>query len=121
MNLTRRGLAAGGAAAAIGGSIVAFGQQQRPDLASPDTASPGTASRNAASTVLAAADGQDFEAALRAKFARGDVLNWTGGNVTLRRPITIDVTESMVAPGVDLNGAKIFADFNDAQQRALTI
>src|SRR3954464_5100131 len=98
MKLTRRGLAAGGAAAAIGGSIVAFGQQQRPDLASP-----GTASRNAASTVLAAADGQDFEAALRAKFARGDVLNWTGGNVTLRRPITIDVTESMVAPGVDLN------------------
>jgi hypothetical protein len=111
MNLTRRGLAAGGAAAAIGGSIVAFGQQQRPDLASP----------NGASTVLASADGRDFEAALRAKFARGDVLNWTGDNVTLRQPITIDVTESMVGPGVDLNGAKIFADFNDAQQRALTI
>jgi hypothetical protein len=69
----------------------------------------------------ASADSAGFEAALRAKFSTGDVLNWTGGNVRLKRPIVIDVTSSMVGPGVDLNGAKLIADFNDATQRAITI
>ena len=31
-----------------------------------------------------------FEEALRAKFAAGDVLDWRGGNVRLRRPIVIE-------------------------------
>jgi hypothetical protein len=97
--LSRRGLVAGSAAAALGGAAGASAQSGN--------------SR--------AENGRDFEAALRAKFAQGDVLNWTGGNVTLRRPITIDVSDNMIGPGVDLNGAKIFADFNDARERALTI
>ena len=50
-----------------------------------------------------------------------DVLNWTGGNVRLQRPIHIDVTQTMVGPGLDLNGAKLIADFNDPTQRAITI
>jgi len=41
--------------------------------------------------------------------------------VRLKRPIVLDVTESMVGPGLNLNGAKLFADFNDATQRAITI
>ena len=63
--------------------------------------------------VASAADPSGFEAALRAKFQTGDVLNWTGGNVRLQRPIHIDVTQTMVGPGLDLNGAKLIADFND--------
>ena len=63
----------------------------------------------------------DFEGALRTAFARGEVLNWTGGNVRLKRPIAIDVTQSMVGPGLDLNGARLIADFNDATKRAITI
>lgn len=66
-------------------------------------------------------DPADFEAALRAKFATGDMLNWTGGNVRLRRPIAIDVTTNMLGPGVDLNGAKLIADFDDPRQNAITI
>ena len=61
----------------------------------------------------ASADPADFEAALRAKFAKGDVLNWTGGNVRLKRPIAIDVTSTLVGAGLDLNGAKLIADFSD--------
>ncbi len=49
------------------------------------------------------------------------MLNWTGGNVRLRRPIAIDVTTNMLGPGVDLNGAKIIADFDDPRQNAITI
>ena len=71
--------------------------------------------------ISAAADPADFEAALRSKFSTGDVLNWRGGNVRLKHPIQIDVTESMIGPGVDLNGAKVIADFNDATRRAITI
>jgi hypothetical protein len=63
----------------------------------------------------------DFETALRSSFSTGNVLNWTGGNVRLKRPIQIDVTRSMIGPGVDFNGAKLIADFNDATQRAITI
>ena len=62
-----------------------------------------------------------FEEALRAKFAAGDVLDWRGGNVRLRRPIVIEVTSNMLGPGLDLNGAKLIADFNDASKRAITI
>jgi hypothetical protein len=40
------------------------------------------------------ADQRDFEGALRAALARGEVLNWTGGNVRLKRPIAIDITQS---------------------------
>jgi hypothetical protein len=69
----------------------------------------------------ASADPADFEAALRAKFAKGDVLNWTGGNVRLKRPIVIDVTSSLLGAGLDLNGAKLIADFNDPSQSALTV
>jgi hypothetical protein len=69
----------------------------------------------------ASTDPADFEAALRAKFAAGDVLNWTGGNVRLKRPIVIDVTASLTGAGVDLNGARIIADFNDPSRSALAI
>ena len=54
------------------------------------------------------ADQRDFEGALRAALARGEVLNWTGGNVRLKRPIAIDITE------LDMNGARVIVDFNDA-------
>ena len=66
-------------------------------------------------------DAEAFERDLRAAFAEGDVLNWTGGNVRLTRPIVIDVTETCLGPGLDLNGAKLLADFNDPGRRALTI
>jgi hypothetical protein len=69
----------------------------------------------------ATGDSEAFERALRAAFADGDVLNWTGGNVRLTRPIVIEVTETCLGPGLDLNGAKLIADFNDAGRRALTI
>jgi hypothetical protein len=71
--------------------------------------------------MTASGDPSDFEAALRAKFARGDVLNWTGGNVRLKRPIVVDVTSNLKGAGVDLNGAYVIADFNDPKQSALTI
>ena len=106
MDTTRRGLVGGASALAlVSASSVGLAQQPRPAPAS--APSPG--------------DAASFEAALRAKFAAGDVLNWTGGNVRLRRPIVIDVTSSMLGPGLDLNGAKLIADFNDAKQRAITI
>jgi hypothetical protein len=79
------------------------------------------AAQPAAQTEAARGDSGAFEAALRAKFARGDVLNWTGGNVRLRKPITIEVTENLLGPGLDLNGAKLIADFNDAARSAITI
>ena len=66
-------------------------------------------------------DAVGFEEALRAKFADGDVLDWRGGNVRLRKPIVIEVTENLLGPGLDLNGAKLIADFNDANKRAITI
>jgi hypothetical protein len=100
MSTTRRGLLAGVSAVAVTGASNGFAQESKGK---------------------AAADSQEFEAALRAKFASGDVLDWRGGNVRLKRPIVIDVTESMVGPGLNLNGAKLFADFNDATQRAITI
>jgi len=100
MSTTRRGLLAGVSAVAVTGASNAFAQESKGK---------------------AAADSQEFEAALRAKFASGDVLDWRGGNVRLKRPIVLDVTESMVGPGLNLNGAKLFADFNDATQRAITI
>ncbi len=100
MEATRRGFVAGASAwALLEGSSGAFAQ----------------------STNEPAAEASDFEAALRAKFTTGDVLNWTGGNVRLKRPIVIDVTTSLMGPGLDLNGAKLIADFNDANQRAITI
>jgi hypothetical protein len=40
--------------------------------------------------------------------------------VRLKRPIVIEVTQSMVGPGLDLNGARLIADFNDATKRAIT-
>src|SRR5260370_41961605 len=67
----------------------------------------------------ASADPADFEAALRAKFAKGDVLNWTGGNVRLKRPIVIDVTSSLVGAGLDLNGAKLITEFKRPSQSDL--
>src|SRR5712664_4382721 len=104
MDTKRRHVVGGAAALAlVSASSAAFAQKKNPV--------PGNAS----------ADPTDFEAALRSKFSTGDVLNWTGGNVRLKRPIVIDVTKSMIGPGVDLNGAKVIADFNDATRRAITI
>jgi hypothetical protein len=101
MGTTRRGFVAGASAIGLlGTSSVANGQKKE---------------------IAALADSSDFEGALRAKFASGDVLNWTGGNVRLKRPIVIDVTTSLLGPGLDLNGAKLIADFNDASQPAITI
>jgi hypothetical protein len=105
--MKRRSLVGGASALALAsGSSAAFGQTQY--LAS-------------APALVAAPDSSGFEAALRAKFSTGGVLNWTGGDVRLKRPIHIDVTKSMVGAGVDLNGAKLIADFNDATKRAITI
>jgi hypothetical protein len=99
----------GGASALtlISGSSAAFAENKHPV--------------SAPALIPGSADPADFEAALRSKFATGDVLNWTGGNVRLKRPIVIDVTTGLTGAGVDLNGAKIVADFNDPRQSALTI
>jgi hypothetical protein len=100
MGTTRRRFAGGASALAlISSSTAAFAQGKAP----------------------ARADPAEFEAALRAKFAAGDVLNWTGGNVRLKRPIAIDVTTSLKTAGVDLNGATVVADFNNPGRSALTI
>jgi hypothetical protein len=85
------------------------------------TGTMGVLPRAAAAAPPPIGDPTAFEAALRAKFAAGDVLNWTGGNVRLTRPIVIDVTDTVLGPGLDLNGARLIADFNDAGKRAITI
>jgi len=106
--MTRRSLVGGASALAlVSGSSAVFAENKHPV--------------SAPALIPASADPADFEAALRSKFAAGDVLNWTGGSVRLKRPIQIDVTKSMIGPGVDLNGAKVIADFNDATRRAITI
>lgn len=106
--MKRRGLVGGASALALAsGASAALGQ-----------------TKHAVSTpalVASAADSSGFEAALRSKFSTGGTLNWTGGDVRLKRPIHIDVTQSMIGVGVDLNGAKVIADFNDATKRAITI
>jgi len=107
VGVKRRYFVGGASALAVSGSSAAFAQNKDP-VRGP-------------TLISAAADPADFEAALRSKFSTGDVLNWTGGNVRLKRPIQIDVTKSMIGPGVDLNGAKVIADFNDATRRAITI
>ena len=86
-------------------------------------AAPATAAAAAAPALAQSKETEaaGFEDALRAKFAAGDVLDWRGGNVRLRRPIVIEVTSNMLGPGLDLNGAKLIADFNDASKRAITI
>jgi len=105
MGATRRGFLGGASALGLlSASSTASGQQQAPPPFTPIHADAG-----------------DFESAFRAKFMAGDVLNWTGGNVRLKRPIVFDVTTGMLGPGLDLNGAKLIADFNDARQRAITI
>jgi len=106
MDDARRHFVAGAAALAALAPATALAQEKRPSQAA---------------QIPTPADPADFEAALRMRFARGDVLNWTGGNVRLKRPIAIDVTESLTTAGVDLNGARIVADFNDANRSALTI
>ena len=106
MNTTRRNLVGGAASLAVlSGSTAAHAQGKAPLGAG--TPTPG--------------DSAQFEAALRSKFSAGDVLNWTGGNVRLRRPIVIDVADSLTTAGVDLNGAKVVADFNNPNLSALTI
>jgi hypothetical protein len=108
MKLRRRGLVGGATALAVVSDMSVARGQGKQTLPMP-------------ALVASAADPSGFEAALRAKFQTGDVLNWTGGNVRLQRPIHIDVTQTMVGPGLDLNGAKLIADFNDPTQRAITI
>jgi hypothetical protein len=108
MNMKRRSLVGGASAIALAsGSSAAFGQNTY-SVSAPALGAPG-------------ADSAGFEAALRSKFSTGGVLNWTGGDVRLKRPIHIDATQSMIGAGVDLNGAKVIADFNDATKRAITI
>ena len=108
MSVNRRTLMGGASALALAStSSAAVGQTRQPV--------------SAPLLVASAADPSGFEAALRSKFSTGGVLNWTGGDVRLTRPIHIDVTQSLIGTGVDLNGAKIIADFNDATQRAITI
>jgi hypothetical protein len=108
MDMKRRNLVSGASALTLAaGPLAAYGQDKRP--------------AHSTMQVASSADPADFEAALRAKFAAGSVLNWTGGDVRLKRPIAIDVTESLSTAGVDLNGAKVIADFNDASRSALTI
>jgi hypothetical protein len=104
MGTKRRHVVGGTAALAlVSASSAAFAQKKNPVA------------------VNASIDPPDFETALRSKFSTGDVLNWTGGNVRLKRPIVIDVTASLTGAGVDLNGAKIIADFNDPTRSALTV
>src|SRR6266404_9329989 len=100
-------MGAASAVALASGSSAAFAQKKDPDSEPAQMAASGNPA--------------DFEAALRAKFAKGDVLNWTGGNVRLKRPIVIDVTSNLVGAGLDLNGAKLIADFNDPAQSAITV
>lgn len=69
----------------------------------------------ATAPIRPSADPAKVEAALRAKFTTGEVLDWTGGNVWLKQPIVIDMTDTPTTAGVDLNGARIVADFNDAE------
>lgn len=105
MDTTRRGIVAGASAFALAsGATAASGQKNSSERSTPTSG-----------------DSAQFEAALRSKFAAGDVLNWTGGNVRLKRPIVIDVTDSLTTAGVDLNGAKVVADFNNPNRSALTI
>lgn len=110
MSLKRRSLMGGASVLALSSSSVLAQSKQASNQALPVPI-----------LVAAAADSTGFEGALRAKLANGEVLNWTGGTVRLKRPIAIDVTHSMVGAGIDLNGAKVIADFNDASQRAITI
>ena len=46
------------------------------------------------------ADQRDFEGVLRAAFAPAEVPNWTGGNVRLKRPIVIEVTQTWSGRGL---------------------
>ena len=107
MGVTRRYFVGGASALAVSGSSAAFAENKDPG--------------RGPTLISAAADPTDFEAALRSKFSTGDVLNWTGGNVRLKRPIVIDVTASLTGAGVDLNGARIIADFNDPNRSTLTV
>src|SRR5262245_19856733 len=100
MSATRRRLAAGGAALAVCASSTAAPAQGK---------------------AAARADPAELEAALRSKFAAGDVLNWTARNLRRKRPSVIDVTTSLKTAGVDLNGATVVADFNNPNRSALTI
>lgn len=108
MTMKRRVLAGGASALAVASISKAPVAQTKQAVVAP-------------TLVASAADPTGFEAALRAKFAAGAVLNWTGGDIRLKRPIYIDVTKNTIGAGLDLNGAKLIADFNDATQRAITI
>jgi hypothetical protein len=111
MDATRRGVLGAGLAASTAALLPARLAAQAAESARGDSTR-GDNTRG---------DSGAFEAALRAKFASGDVLNWTGGNVRLRKPIVIEVTQNLLGPGLDLNGAKLIADFNDASKSAITI
>src|SRR4029453_13983055 len=112
---TTRSLAGGGPAQ----DTVAMRTTRRRVLAAASATATAAAAPALAQSKETEASG--FEEALRAKFAAGDVLDWRGGNVRLRRPIVIEVTSNQLGPGLDLNGAKLIADFNDATKRAITI
>jgi len=107
-DIKRRSLVGGAAVLALAsGSSSAWGQAKH-TVSAPALLAP-------------APEAAEFEAALRSKFASGGVLNWRGGDVRLKRPIHIDVSRSTVGAGLDLNGARLIADFNDATMRAITI
>lgn len=61
-----------------------------------------------------------FESALRAAISAGQELNWMNGNVRITAPIVIEFTAWQNGGGLNMNGAKLICDFNDATKYALT-
>src|SRR5688500_17506078 len=88
------------AAASAGADIVAMRTTRRRFLAAASATATGPAAPALALAQSKETEAAGFEDALRAKFAAGDVLDWRGGNVRLRRPIVIEVTSNMLGPGL---------------------
>lgn len=61
-----------------------------------------------------------FEAALRAAVTANKELNWLNGDVTLTAPITIDISSNKDRIGLNLHGATLSCDFNDATAYGIT-
>jgi len=62
-----------------------------------------------------------FEDAVQDAWDNDRALNWTNGNVTLTSPIVLQATESKFGFGIRGNGARIFCDFDDENEYAITM
>lgn len=63
----------------------------------------------------------DFETELRAAFAANRFLNWLGGDITLTAPIVLEAVTNKSAFGVNFNGVKVIANFNNAAEYAISV